>query len=53
MPQSAIRKFPEAPRRRGLTVRPKPTRRCTWSVIRRADDRLARVMSAAVGRETR
>lgn len=47
MPQSPIRKFPEAPRRRALTVCPKPTRRCAWSAIRRADDRLARVMFAA------
>lgn len=40
-PEYLIRRFPEHPRRRVLTVRPKPPRRCIWSAIQRADDRQA------------
>jgi hypothetical protein len=38
-PEHLIRRYPEAPRRRVLTVRPKPPRRCIVSAIQRYDDR--------------
>ena len=40
-PESLITRFPEAPRRRVLTARPKPPRRCIVSLIQRADNRQA------------
>ena len=40
-PDSLITRFPEHPRRRVLTARPKAPRRCIWSAIQRADDRQA------------
>ena len=40
-PEYLIRRYPEHPRRRVLTVRPKPPRRCIWAEIQRSDERQA------------
>jgi hypothetical protein len=41
-----IRKIPEAPRRRIITVRPKPGRRCIFATL----DRVERKLNRAMGR---
>ncbi|MFT2094675.1 hypothetical protein ACMS1Z_08295 [Acidiphilium multivorum] len=43
-PETLITRYPEAPRRRVLTVRPKPARRCIISAIQRYDDRQAAIV---------
>ncbi len=42
-----IRRFPERPRPRQLTARPKASRPCAWRVIDRAERRLAGLAMAA------
>ncbi len=46
-PESLIRKIPEAPRRRVLTVRPKPAKPCIWARIAKAENRMIGLALAA------
>ncbi|WP_287998158.1 hypothetical protein [Acidiphilium sp.] len=39
-PENLIRKIPEAPRKRTLTVRAKPARPCIWARIAKAENRM-------------
>ncbi len=39
-PESLIRKFPEAPRKRTLTAKPKAARPCIWARIANAENRM-------------
>ncbi|WP_211476201.1 hypothetical protein [Acidiphilium multivorum] len=43
-PETLITRYPEAPRRRVLTVRPKAARPCIISAIQRYDDRQAAIV---------
>lgn len=42
-----IRRFPERPRPKQLTARPKAARPCAWRAIQRAEHRLAGLTMAA------
>jgi hypothetical protein len=46
-PEKLIRKIPEAPRKRTLTVKPKATRQCIWQRIARAEARMIGLAMAA------
>ena len=42
-----IRRFPEHPRPRQITARPKVYRYCAWRAIQRAEERVAGLVMAA------
>ena len=39
-PENLIRKIPESPRKRTLTVKPKTARPCIWARIAKAESRM-------------
>ncbi|WP_288039336.1 hypothetical protein [Acidiphilium sp.] len=52
-PEYLIRRFPEHPRRRVLTARPKAAKPCIWQRIARAESRMIGLTLAASKMEAR